>query len=130
MLKLILGAAVITAAVSSASAQQWASASDRGQFAAPARAASSEPVITHGQIARLKATLKLKAEQLPRWAAVESALHALASERSGALSDMSTKLRRLQAVAAPLIRTLDDDQRSVAVAFARSIGYGQLAASF
>jgi hypothetical protein len=129
MLKLILGAAVLTAAVSSTSAQEWASA-DRGQFAAPSRSASSEPVITHGQIARLKATLKLKAEQLPRWAAVESALHALAGERSGAVSEMSTKLRRLQAVAAPLIRTLDDNQRSVAIAFARSIGYGQLAASF
>src|SRR5262245_6194836 len=129
MLRLILSAAVFTAAVSAASAQQWGSASQRGEFAAaPSR--SAEPVVTHGQIARLKATLKLKAEQLPQWAAVESALHSLASERSGALSDMSTKLRRLQAAAAPLIRTLDDNQRGVAIAFARSVGYGQLAASY
>ncbi len=128
MLRLILGAAVITAAVSSASAQQWASA-DRGQFAAPSRSASSEPVITHGQIARLKATLKLKSEQLSHWAAVENALHDIARNRS-AVSDMANKLRRLKAVAGPLLRTLDDSQRSQAIAFAHSIGYGQLAASF
>jgi hypothetical protein len=129
MLRLILGAAVITAAVSSASAQQWASASERGDVAAPSRAAVEQPVITHGQIARLKATLKLKSEQLSHWAAVENALHDIARNRS-AVSDMANKLRRLKAVAGPLLRTLDDSQRSQAIAFAHSIGYGQLAASF
>ena len=43
---------------------------------------------------------------------------------------MTTKLRRLKVLAGPLIRSLDDSQKSEAVAFARRIGYGQLAASF
>ena len=92
------------------------------------RPEAAEPTITRGQIASLKAALKLKPEQHPHWGRVEGALSDLARDRSGA--DVATKLRRLKALAGPLLRTLDDSQRSGAVAFARRIGYGQLAASF
>jgi hypothetical protein len=146
MLKALLSAAVLMSAVSSVSAQQWGS----GGASAPMRveasampatgsinssertraATASEPVITSGQIARLKAILKLRPEQHPHWAAVEAALSDIARDRTAAVSDIANKLRRLKAMAAPLIRTLDDNQKSDAIAFAQRIGYGQLAASF
>jgi hypothetical protein len=146
MLKGILTAAVILAAVPSAWAQ-WgssgapASAPNRVEASAAPPSArvtnergrpeiAAEPVITQGQIASFKSVLKLRPEQHPHWATVETALHDIARGRSSAVAETTTKLRRLKALAAPLIKSLDNSQRSDAIAFARRIGYGQLAASF
>ena len=90
---------------------------------------ATESVITRGQIASLKTALKLRPDQYPYWAPVEGALSDIARERSS-VADMSIKLRRLKAVASPLIKSLDEAQRSNAVTFAQRIGYGRLAASF
>jgi len=88
----------------------------------------AEPAISRGQISHLKSALNLRPDQHPHWARVESALNDLAREKS--VAENTTKLRRLKVVAAPLINSLDDSQRSYAIAFARRIGYGRLASSF
>jgi hypothetical protein len=142
MLKSLLAAAVLVSAVSSASAQWGSNASSSGvrveTSAQPAHAsvtsepaharASSGPIITRGQIASLKAVLKLRSDQQSYWTTVEAAL--LDLSRSSAVADTVSKLRRLKTVAGPLLKTLDDSQRSEAVAFAHRIGYGRLAAAF
>jgi hypothetical protein len=136
MLKAILAAAVLVTAGSPCFAQWGASsAPTRVEAAASPSATGSaiaernEPPITVGQIARLKAALKLRAEQLAHWAPVEAGLSELARDRSST-SQRVTKLRRLKAMAAPLVRSLDDAQRGEAVSFARRLGYGQLADAF
>ena len=133
MLKSLLAAAVLVSAVSPVSAQWGSGAPSAGvrveASAAPGHApASSRPVITRGQIAGLKSVLKLRSDQHPYWTRVEAALVDLAG--SSAVADTATKLRRLKAVAGPLLKSLDDSQRSQAVAFAHRIGYGEFAASF
>jgi hypothetical protein len=132
-------------AVSAASAQQWGSSasSERAPVRVEASAAptaavtssgdrtrlavASEPVITRGQISSLKSALKLRPEQHPHWSSVEGVLSDLTR---ASVADVTIKLRRLKVLAGPLIKSLDDSQRSEAIAFARRIGYAQLASSF
>jgi hypothetical protein len=83
--------------------------------------------ITASQIEHLKATLKLTPEQHSRWLPVEAALHELMREQRTATAG---QLRRLRAIAAPLITSLDESQKRSALAFARQGGYGRLLASF
>ena len=42
----------------------------------------------------------------------------------------ATQLRRLKAVAMPLIQSLDDNQKRDAIIFARNLGLQQLVAAF
>lgn len=137
MLKAIVGAVVMLSVVAPASAQ-WGAPSapnnPRVEASAVPPASSKqvdrgEPLITLAQIARLKSALRLKSEQLVHWGPVEGALMEIARDRSAAVSDAATKLRRLKALALPLIKSLDDVQRAEAVAFANRVGYGQLASS-
>ena len=142
MLKAIVAAAVLVTAGSPCFAQWGASSAPASRVeaaASPPRAGTgtgagvvseqNEPPITVGQIARLKAALKLRAEQIAHWGPVEAGLSELARDRSST-SQRVTKLRRLKAVAAPLVKSLDDTQRREAIAFARRLGYGQLADAF
>ena len=102
-------------------------------------------VITESHVARLRYTLKLTPAQVPHWAPVEAALNELArqqargeaagfshklSDRSSAVAATATQLRRLKAVAMPLIQTLDDGQKRDAITFARNLGFQQLVAAF
>jgi hypothetical protein len=104
------------------------------------------PVIQESHIARLHAALNLKPEQQRYWAPVEAALRSLArqqareaagaglvqrmSDKATTLASTAVKLRRLASAAAPLIRALDENQKSSAMSFVHSAGFGHLAAAF
>ncbi len=109
------------------------------------KADPADVVITESHIARLRTALKLTPAQVPHWAPVEAALNDLArqqargeaagfshklTDRSSAIAATATQLRRLKAVAMPLIQTLDDSQKRDAIAFARNLGFQQLVAAF
>jgi hypothetical protein len=116
-----------------------------GQLNAPA--ASSGVVVSHAHIARLKSVLKLSAVQEQFWPAVESAFRELIQQQveegiapSGLMQGISNKaaaiglnalaLRRLASAAYPLIKTLSEEQKDSAIAFARSVGLTSIAAAF
>ncbi len=135
------GAAASSAAAAEASADPRRSPPPRDRT----KAELIEAVVTEGHIARLRAALRLTPAQLPYWAPVESALNDLArqqargeaagssakfSDRSAAIAATATQLRRLKAIAMPLIQTLDDNQKREAIAFARQLGFQQLVAAF
>jgi hypothetical protein len=107
--------------------------------------AAADAIITESHIARLRATLRLTPSQQPYWAPVEAALSQLArqqargeaaglsyrlTDRSSAVATTATQLRRLKAIAMPLINSLDDSQKRDAIAFARNMGFQQLVAAF
>jgi hypothetical protein len=105
------------------------------------RSETVQAVITESHIVRLRAALKLTPAQQPHWVPVEAALSELArrqargatrkfADHSSAVAATATQLRRLKAVAMPLIHTLDDNQKREAIAFARALGFQQLVAAF
>ena len=109
----------------------------------PARASTEAgTALKEADVARLRTTLNLTPAQQPHWGPVEAALMDIARQdgraettglvkRTSAAATRAMQLRRLKALAMPLIQTLDDNQRRDAIAFARRIGYGHLvAASF
>ena len=93
----------------------------------PARAKAQDVVVTEGKIARLRASLHLRAEQLAHWRPVEAALRAAAREQHAAqgeggwvqkvrnrVSGYASKAAALQqaySAAGPLIASLDEKQR-------------------
>jgi zinc resistance-associated protein len=152
-------AALVLIAVAPAGAQQqWGATTGSAPAAsAPARnmtngtarelanAHAAHSIITESHIARLRATLKLTPAQQPYWAPVEVALYELARQQargeaagfnarytgySSAVALTEAHLRRLKAIAMPLIYSLDDNQKRDAMAFGRNMGLHQLIASF
>ncbi|HEY0218309.1 MAG TPA: hypothetical protein VGC26_00875 [Afipia sp.] len=85
------------------------------------RAAMSEVAIVH-----YRAALKLKAEQEKYWPAVASALRALAREPQ----ITEAAVRRFAPAVSPLMATLDDNQRQVAMSIAQKAGLTQYASMF
>jgi hypothetical protein len=90
-------------------------------------------------VPRLRAVLNLTPEQQPHWVPVEAALIELARndktdtgivQRASGVASKAMQLRRLKALAKPLIKSLDDTQKRDALAFARRMGYGKLVAAF
>jgi hypothetical protein len=92
----------------------------------PASASAQEVKVTEGKIARLRAALHLRAEQLVHWRAVESALRAAAREQRaqqgegwvqhvrnkvGSYASSAMALQQAYAAAGPLIASLDERQR-------------------
>lgn len=160
MWKAVLSAATLVASfVAPAGAQQWgastpgsapaASMSSRaanGSNRELARAhAAADSVITESHITRLRATLKLTPAQQAYWAPVEVALSQLARQQargeaagfiakytdsSSAVALTAMQLRRIKAIAMPLINSLDDNQKRDAIAFGRNMGLQQLVAAF
>lgn len=149
MFKASFGAVVLlTSMVSFASAQQhWGAGAHASAPREPVRVAPSphDAVITPAHIARLRAALRLTPAQQQHWAPVEAALSDLARQQargqaagftyrladtSSAVAATAAQLRRIKAIAMPLIRTLDDNQKREAIAFARHVGFEQLIASF
>jgi hypothetical protein len=107
--------------------------------------ATASIVITESHIARLRAALRLTPAQQPHWVPVEAALSELArqqargeaagfsyklTDRSSAVAETAMQLRRLRAIAMPLIMSLDDNQKRDAITFARNMGFQQLVAAF
>jgi hypothetical protein len=95
-------------------------------------------VPTDGQIHRMKAALRLTRLQEQYWPPIEAALretarelshHSAAGEGRAAAIDQA-KVQRLASVAYPLLMSLDEGQKRDAMALARAMGLGSLAASF
>ena len=102
------------------------------------RPAAHAGVLTDGQIHRMKAALKLTRLQEQYWPPIEAALremarelshHSAGGEGSAAAVDQA-KVQRLASVAYPLLMSLDEGQKRDAMALARAMGLGSLAASF
>jgi len=91
---------------------------------------AAKPSMLHSAISevailRCRAALKLRAEQEKYWPAVASALRALS--RGPVTEDA---VRRAAPAVSPLLATLDDRQRQVAMNFAQRAGFAQYAALF
>ena len=103
----------------------------------PARA---EVTITTGKIIQIRNALRLKAEQQPLWARVESILRYIARVQAeeGMLRKVSRQavsyliddgtIQRLKQAAIPLIVTLDPEQRATARRLAHQMGMGDMVA--
>jgi len=99
----------------------------------------SDVVVKEMHITLLKFVLNLRPAQESFWAPVEAALHDMAqwqakgspelnsSDRAG--SAVAHRLRRIAAMAVPLIKALDENQRRSMMMLARSAGLEQLLAS-
>jgi hypothetical protein len=108
-------------------------------------AAVTQPRI---DIPRIKSVLKLTSEQQAYWPAVEAALHTLArhkpveqataqgeslvqrvSNRVYSYALNATELARIGAAVRPLVKVLDDRQKSDAIALCNEMGLGQVLAA-
>jgi hypothetical protein len=123
-----------------------AAAENLGIGAEHQTASAEGPVVTSADISRFKAALRLRAEQESYWAPVEAALREVAQQqahegansgrlarwgaRLAAITLNSQALRRLAVAARPLIKALDEDQKRVALAAARAMGFGHVASAF
>jgi hypothetical protein len=103
-----------------------------------APAAAQDMVITEAQIAQLKNALHLSAEQERHWHAVAATLRALAHQnvrvasadgfvartrsRLGDYAITAMSLQRVKSAAAPLIRTLSDEQKHAGLSVLQSMG--------
>ena len=130
--------AVFVANVSSALAQARDQvASTRHRVDVP-----SDIVIKAQHISLLKTALNLQPAQEPLWAPVEAALHEMArwqaskssqfvsSESASGRSDSAVvmRIKRIAAMAAPLIKVLNENQRNSMMMLARRAGLDELLA--
>ena len=103
----------------------------------PATASAQEVTVTEGKIARLRAALHLRGEQLAHWRPVEAALRAAAREqrssqgegwvqkvrhRVGGYASSAMALQQAYSAAGPLIASLDEKQRESGGRVLRSLG--------
>ncbi len=119
---------------SQVSAQTTASVDARQRAEVP-----SDVVVKEMHITLLKFALNLRPAQEPFWVPVETALREMAqwqaksslesdaNGRAGSL--VAHRLRRIAAMAVPLIKALDEDQRRSMMMLARSAGLEMLLAS-
>ena len=132
---IFLGAMALSILLSSpASAQTSARADARQRAEVP-----SDVVVKETHITLLKFALNLRPAQEPFWAPVEAALHEMAqwqakgspeTDANGrAGSSVVHRLRRIAAMAVPLIKALDDNQKRSMMMLARTAGLEMLVAS-
>ena len=103
----------------------------------PVSASAQEVAVTEGKIARLRAALHLRAEQLVHWRPVEAALRAAAREQRssqgegwvqrvrnkvGGYASGAMALQQAYAAAGPLIASLDERQRESGQRVLRAMG--------
>lgn len=139
MKKIIFAGVLALAAIAMLSGTSGAFADERTGITAgqPQQAATVN-------IARVKRVLMLTPEQEAYWPPVEAALRALArrqtaTEPAGLVRRLSHRvvsivldgvaIKRLAAAARPLIATLHDDQKQVALAMAQEMGLGPVLAA-
>ncbi len=91
----------------------------------PGKASVLHIAMSEVAIMRCHAALKLKAEQEKHWPAVVAALRALSR---GPVTEEA--VRRAAPAVTPLLETLDDRQRQVAMNFAQRAGLTQYASLF
>ena len=118
------------AAISSASAQvksQIRRLDDRADI-------SSDIVVKEFHIAVLKQSLNLRPTQERYWIPIEVALRDMAHWQATAgergvnrpAVEVAARVKRISAVAAPLMKTLDEQQKAVVTMLARSAGLDRL----
>jgi hypothetical protein len=103
----------------------------------PSSASAQTAVVTEGKIARLRAALRLTADQVQHWRPVEAALRAAIREQRQSegwvhkVRDRVTNyaggamaLQQAYAAAGPLIASLDEKQRQHGMSALRSMGGG------
>lgn len=135
-------AGVVALAIGSSAAFADSSMGDLGRNQVVAK---SGAVMSLTQVSRLKSVLKLTAAQEQLWPAIERAFHEVSQAQEAAGSQgfvqgvknravsvalNALALRRLASAAYPLIRTLDEEQKQSALAYARSAGLHSVAAAF
>jgi hypothetical protein len=92
-------------------------------------------VITEAHIAYIRQALALTPAQQPYWEPVETALRALAQSQAQSggglvgLAGTAESLRKITAIATPLVRLLHPAQKRNAIVAARAMGFGHLAAA-
>lgn len=91
----------------------------------PVKVSTLHIAMSEVAIMRCRAALKLKAEQVKYWPAVAAALRALSR---GPVTEEA--VRRAAPAVTPLLATLDDRQREVAMNFAQRAGLTQYASLF
>jgi hypothetical protein len=94
--------------------------------AKPTRVSVLRSAISEVAILRYRAALKLKADQEKYWPAVANALRALSREPQVT----EAAVRRVAPQVQPLLNSLDDQQRQVAMGIAQRAGLMQYAALF
>lgn len=102
-----------------------------------ARAAAQDIVVSESQIAQLRSTLRLTAQQEHHWRPVEARLRSLARQQDQPSADggfvqrvrssagyalTALALQRLKSAAQPLIRALDDEQKQAGMMALQSMG--------
>ena len=135
-------AGLVAVMISSSVATAGSAEEDFGQSQALMQ---SGAIMSLAQVSRLKSALKLTAAQQQLWPAIERAFHEISQAQETASAQSLVQgvksrvasiglnalaLRRLASAAYPLIRTLDDEQKQSALAFARSAGLHSVAAAF
>jgi hypothetical protein len=111
------------------------------------RTASTNEAVD-SKIAQFRAALHLTSDQQRHWPRVEAVLRDVvaraqvkeASAESGYIQRVTSRVgsavlsanavRRLVAAASPLVKSLDPNQKQVAIALARDMGFGAVAAQF
>lgn len=96
--------------------------------ATPGFAEGTGVTVTKSDIASYKAALKLTPMQQVYWIPVAAALRALPSAGGGVAIDAQT-VNKLMPALRPLLASLDDDQKRVAMALAQRIGLTQFASA-
>ena len=96
------------------------------QAEAPRHVSALKIAMSEVAIMRYRAALKLKAEQEKYWPAVAAALRALAREPN--VDDAA--VRRFLPAVQPLVATMDDSQKQVAMGFVQKAGLTQYASLF
>lgn len=97
-----------------------------GELSPPAKASIWRMALSEAAIARYRSALALTAEQERFWPAAAAALRALL--RMPQIDDEA--VRRIAPAINPLVASLDDRQRQIAMDLARRAGLSQYAAMF
>lgn len=111
------------------------------------RAQSADASEVNSRISQFKSALHLKVEQQRHWPRVEAVLRDLArqrnveeasaggfvqriSDRASSVVSTAGAIKRLVSAARPLINSLDQEQKQVALSLAHNMGFGSVAAHF
>lgn len=111
------------------------------------RASSANTGAVNSKIAQFRSALQLTSDQQRHWPRVEAVLRDVVARaqqqeasadgyiqrvtnKVGSAMVSANAVRRLVAAASPLVRSLDPSQKQVAIAMARDMGFGAVAAQF
>jgi hypothetical protein len=111
------------------------------------RASSADTSMISSRIAQFRSALHLNSDQQRHWPRVEAVLRDVVARaqvqeasaegyvqrvtnKVGSAMVSANAVRRLVAAAHPLIKSLDPNQKQVAIAMARDMGFGAVAAQF